>query len=433
MIEKIKSAMLYAGQTKSEWQNIRIPFRRGNGKMLQVTSTLMGGLMALLTCYTFFFDRLYPQNAKVYAIWLLSQIFILLATRFLIEKHPLVKTILVYAFIISCYSFGIMIGTVTDPNNYALAYIIMTIVLPLLFFGAPIHNFILVIFFDVVMLICSYHTKSVEVFQVDVMNVIIWTAVGTYLNIVVSAIKSNSSKVLLEMSKTQKNLQESYDHLRSQMDIFSALGNIYSAIYYISPQKNTFHQLAAHQIVNYHFKDSGDDARRELQIFCDNVVAPEFKKVMTDFVNLDTVEARLKDKGIVTQQFLNTLVNNTLNESEWCDAHMVAVNQENVEGISGVIFAVRKKHEEKLKELLQIDHLHKAFNVAEQAYKSRSTLMEAMSQNIEDPLKELVQLAKAVQDHLDDRGKLEESLQKISENSQQLLNNYSNIVEKNNN
>ena len=90
--------------------------------------------------------------------------------------------------------------------------------------------------------------------------------------------------------------------LRQRTAVVGALSNIFSDMYYIDLEENTIQKVSSGDLIKY---DKNKDAREALRAMADTQVQGAFRPIVRNFLELDTLDARIGDKKIITQEYVD--------------------------------------------------------------------------------------------------------------------------------
>lgn len=428
-MDKLKNYLFYCTLTKREWPLVRDAVWVGNGFILRTVSFSMFVLMTILAFFTVIFDHVYRDNALAYGIIAALELVLYLLSRSESKTCFRILPQLTFVFNLVMFCFGISLGTFLDPTSYALAFVIMVIVLPLLFCVRPIHSFVCVFFVDAVFLVVSYHCKSADIFYADVLNVVIWSIVGFFLNAITTKARVRNFFELYRNEVAQKEIRESFKQVENQMAMFKSLGNIYSSLYFIDLNKDSYVELVSLPETRTLFGCSGGDASRRMQEYCDTVVLNDFRQNMLYFCDLSTVNERLKKQNLISFQFVSFLDQKMRKGQEWREVNLIAVNRNENQDVISVLFAVRSIHEQKIKEISQMDQLQKALVAAESANKAKTVFLNNMSHDIRTPMNAITGFTTLAQKNVENSALTRDYLSKISIANQHLLSLINDILD----
>ncbi len=141
---------------------------------------------------------------------------------------------------------------------------------------------------------------------------------------------------LIEKETKQKN------SLQNHLNIIQSMGQIYFASYYIDLEQNTFIELLENQDFSESAGAAGD-ARDYIRYINERLIQPEYADVMREFLSLDTVDERLKEKQVITCDFKGVTAG-------WSQAYIIAGDRDDNGKLKHIFFAFRTIHDEKEKE-----------------------------------------------------------------------------------
>lgn len=148
--------------------------------------------------------------------------------------------------------------------------------------------------------------------------------------------------VLLQNSNSRKKLQIANIELKNQISIVKAMSAIYYSSYIINIEDNTFIELAAKTNIRDTVGSRGN-AQENLNLMCDKLIVSDYSEEMREFVRLDTLNERLKDKTFITMDFEGVT-------TAWSQAYFIAGNRDASGKFKQVFFATRTIHDEKERE-----------------------------------------------------------------------------------
>ncbi|MGN0689396.1 MAG: hypothetical protein ACI4KH_03125, partial [Oscillospiraceae bacterium] len=149
-----------------------------------------------------------------------------------------------------------------------------------------------------------------------------------------------------------KHLETSHKELSERIKIIQSLSEIYTSVYYIDIPNNHFVELASVETVYDKIGHSGN-AKETLEVFCHNLMAPEYTEEMLEFVNLSTLDERMKKSRIVSKQYLSSvkLSPEQKEKYNWTQCSFIEGDRDAEGKLSHVIFATQSIQESKVKEL----------------------------------------------------------------------------------
>ncbi len=158
---------------------------------------------------------------------------------------------------------------------------------------------------------------------------------------------------IIEKETKQKN------SLQRHLNIIQSMGQIYFASYYIDPKQNSFIELLGKQN-DHEATEAAGDARNHIKYVIERLIQPEYADVMREFLSLDTIDERLKEKQVITCEFKGVTTG-------WSQAYIIAGDRDNYGKLKHVFFAFRKIHDEKEKEEAAQTKIDEQMHALEQA------------------------------------------------------------------
>ena len=91
------------------------------------------------------------------------------------------------------------------------------------------------------------------------------------------------------------------EHLKQRTAVLNAVGKIFSEMYYINLEDNTIQDINARE------KECIDatDARTTLRKLAESQAVAAFRPIMRNYLDYDTIDSRLGEKTIISQEYLN--------------------------------------------------------------------------------------------------------------------------------
>lgn len=164
-------------------------------------------------------------------------------------------------------------------------------------------------------------------------------------------------------AKQKKDLQ---DHL----NIIQSMGQIYFASYYIDMETNSFIELSGIQNLREAVGTAGD-VRERIQYAIEHLIQPEYVDVMHEFLTLDTVDNRLKEKQVITCEFKGVT-------TDWSQAYIIAGERDDYGKLKNIFFAFRTIHDEKEKEEAAQAKIEEQMHALEQANSQMEEQLEVI-------------------------------------------------------
>ena len=211
-IDSLRELLLYGGMTREEYNQITGEIQRSNRKSLLVYTAIA---VAYLLCMYFlsFFSGSISANRYVYlgATLVIGAIFA--TAKYLAQRHPRVLLVCIYVFISVLYTFGIVLGTISNTDQLAVTFVVALITVPLLFTDRPARMVASIGVFILAFMPVVFLTKTGYVRTVDIIDVAMF---GTMSMII--------STYMMRV-KCQRILFEQRALMLSQTDVLTGLNN----------------------------------------------------------------------------------------------------------------------------------------------------------------------------------------------------------------
>ncbi len=187
-----------------------------------------------------------------------------------------------------------------------------------------------------------------------------------FLTVVLTIVITNiiDRKNLIEKETKQKNA------LQNHLNIIQSMGQIYFASYYIDLEQNSFIELSGKQSLHEAVVAAGD-ARDCIQYVNEHLIQPEYADVMREFLTLDTVDERLKEKQVITCEFKGVT-------TDWCQAYIIAGDRDEHGKLKHIFFAFRMIRDEKEKEEAAQAKIDEQMHALEQANSQMEEQLEVI-------------------------------------------------------
>ncbi|MBR4656839.1 MAG: diguanylate cyclase [Oscillospiraceae bacterium] len=188
LIRQIWKLFLYAGVEKEEYRQLLPSIRKENEVLLRVFSPLAGVMFFLLFIVSMLSGGFTTVNAPTYLTCGIIMLLILLCVRCFAPKHPKLIMLLVYVFEIVLYVFGIHVSML-HAERPAVSAVAFLLVSPLLFYDRPVRLSALLA--AVVAVFCGIvvRSKTPEVVESDVWNMITFGIVSIAATVFIMKIK----------------------------------------------------------------------------------------------------------------------------------------------------------------------------------------------------------------------------------------------------
>lgn len=162
--------------------------------------------------------------------------------------------------------------------------------------------------------------------------------------------------------------------------LIATLSSIYSELYYIDFEENSFQEIISADSVHYAYGEK-TDAENSLKRMVQNRVADEYSAIMYNFMDLNTINERMIGEKIIVQDYLEKT-------GEWIRGGFITMERNAIGEVKKVIYATRCITSQK--EMLETqDNLIQALSIPyENIYKINTDTGEAVCIRMGSDMKE---------------------------------------------
>ena len=206
----IRNYFFYSGIEKDEYNAVKKDAYVSNYEVWRILHFVMVAAFAFLYISSIF-NELLESNKLFYLIALAYSVSVSLLF-LVLKKDSLVAQLLIYLSISLLFVFAALI-TQNKPEIPATTFIAFLLLSPMFMIDKPFFMTFELAAASTVFLVWMYNVKPYEVWEMDMINVIIFTIVGIILNIIANSIR------IKEFVLTRKiNIQKDTDELTGLMN-----------------------------------------------------------------------------------------------------------------------------------------------------------------------------------------------------------------------
>lgn len=203
-LKKIRDYLFYCGIDKEEYRAVRKSAFVSNFVIWRSLHFLTAITLIILFVFSLF-NSVVKQNSISYLIGAVYSVIVIILF-FILKKESLIAQLIIYLSISLLFFLGIIIS-----NNRlevpAVTFIVFLLMAPLFMIDKPFYMAIELSIASTVFLIYMHGKKTDEIWNIDLVNVVIFTFVGIILNVIANAIRIKEF-VLTREIKIQKDLDE---------------------------------------------------------------------------------------------------------------------------------------------------------------------------------------------------------------------------------
>lgn len=219
--------------------------------------------------------------------------------------------------------------------------------------------------------------------------------------------------ILVKEKAIQEQLEDALDKTNKQNEIISAIAKTFNAIYRVDIINDKIEEIASDDI-SRHLKKDVASASEQFNYVCDNLVASEYRELVRPFMDISTLEERLKDEEFVTTEY-------KMNDGNWHRMRFVAKRKDASGRLTHVLCLIRIISDTKRTE----ENLYFEAEQAKKEVDMKTQFLKTMSHDIRTPLNGLIGMIKMADQYSDDvvmRSKLRNKAQQSLEYLVSLVN-----------
>ena len=225
-----------------------------------------------------------------------------------------------------------------------------------------------------------------------------------------------------EQERKRREIEEAHQReLNQQTEVIQALSTIYSTIIRMEVDTHDYEVINSVALMGKIAGVVGNFDRVKEEVV-NGFMAPEFRKPMDEFLELDTLPERMEELNTVMAEYRDPAGN-------WFESRFIKKKTDEDGKVVEVLYVARDITREKLKELEQQEQLAQALAAAQQANKAKSTFLNNMSHDIRTPMNAIIGFTALAQTHIDDKEQVQDYLAKISTSSTHLLSLINDILD----
>lgn len=247
---------------------------------------------------------------------------------------------------------------------------------------------------------------------------IVFFTLGVGLVCVICLIKS-----LLKKNSVDKNSDKAENASSgiAMQELVQSMCRIYTVCLYLDIEKDELVDLSAHSQFQKIINDFGTTSKK-IRSICNLFVSPEFLDDMIRFTDLSTLDERLKDKDVITQDYKNVNLG-------WCKGFLIVAKRNANGTLKQLFFTSRVIQDEKEREEIQSKNLAAALTAAKSANRAKSAFLFNMSHDIRTPMNAIIGFTDLLEKNLDDKEKTVDYIKKIQSSNATLLTLVNNVLE----
>ncbi len=226
---------------------------------------------------------------------------------------------------------------------------------------------------------------------------------------------------LSDTKQVNSELEKTNEMLQSEMNIISAISSVFFATYSIDLEHNTFTEVRSEEKTRQVVGGEGA-ADKALELIRKYLVSPEYEEREREFLELSTLNERMKNRIIISDEFLGK-------DFGWLRSNFVAQERDGKGTLKKVLYVTREIGEEKEKELAYQEKLEKAVKEANRANRAKTAFLSRMSHDIRTPINGIMGMLEIIRKNRDNEDKVDDCLDKIETSSGYLLSLLNDVLD----
>ena len=203
-LKKLWNYFFYCGIAKEEYNAVKKDAYISNFTIWRSLHFFMAALFGLLFIASLINDLMAVNRVFYFSSFLYSAIAI--SFFYILKKDSIIAQFLIYLSISLLFILGCLI-TKNNPTAPATTFIALLLITPMFMIDKPFFMALELTASSTILLVWMYFVKSYEVWMIDLVNVIIFTIVGIFLNIIANSIRIREFVLTREIN-IQKDTDE---------------------------------------------------------------------------------------------------------------------------------------------------------------------------------------------------------------------------------
>ncbi|MBQ3409875.1 GGDEF domain-containing protein [Candidatus Saccharibacteria bacterium] len=219
---RIRNLLLYIGINRDNFMEILPEINHANRVMVLAISGFATLLITVMLIASFFVEGV-SMNRHVYMLGTAISLALFLTAWSPAKRYPVLVNLLVTLSFMIFDFYGILIGTITDPSQKTVTFIVMLVFIPTLFVARPIHSLGVTIFHVAIFIALCFRHKTGAVLQNDLMDAVVFGILGLASSTIINYQKVKgyvSARQLQKVSRTDA-LTEMQNRNAYELDLYT--------------------------------------------------------------------------------------------------------------------------------------------------------------------------------------------------------------------
>ena len=176
-----KRYFLNSGMSEDEYMQILGEIQNSNRQNLMIFSIISVVFLFIMFCLSFFSQDI-VSNRWVYLFTMFISLALFGVTKFCSEKYPGLLLAGIYAFMGILFIFGIILGTVTRPDEQTVTFIALLLTVPLLFTDRPVRMIGNIYVYIIAFVIAAVFIKEEYVLVADIIDACVFGTISAIIS-----------------------------------------------------------------------------------------------------------------------------------------------------------------------------------------------------------------------------------------------------------
>lgn len=184
----LKRYFLNSGMSEDEYMQISDEIQSSNRQNLMIFS-IIAAVFLLIMFFVSFFSRDVSSNRWIYFWIMILSLGLFGVAKLCSGKYPGLLLVGIYAFMGILFIFGIILGTVTRPDEQTVTFIALLLTVPLLFTDRPVRMIGNIFVYVIAFVIAAVYIKADYVLAADIIDACVFGAISAIISTYMMSVK----------------------------------------------------------------------------------------------------------------------------------------------------------------------------------------------------------------------------------------------------
>lgn len=240
----LKQELLYAGMSAEDYNLIRGDIHEENRKSMLTFSAITVVFLLIMFVLSFFSEDVEANRWVYFSVMLVTAGMFAAAYRNRNGKSGLLL-VDIYGFVILLLSFGIVLGTVTRPDEQTVTFVALLLTVPLLFTDRPFRMVICIFLSIIVFIITAIFVKEDYVLVADIIDVTVFGTISAVVCTYMMSLKCErflyARKVAILSETDLLTGLRNRNSYQQKLEAYASMGNQALACIYVDV--NGLHEM----------------------------------------------------------------------------------------------------------------------------------------------------------------------------------------------